>query len=483
MSAAKAKRQGSSLFKLVEDFGGTLATVFFKLGLGIFIGIITARTLGPANRGIFSVVTAFPASLTTLTKFGQAQSTIYFIKREREDVVRVASTAVIFGLVAGTILIVATYLLRDQIVGSMLKGVPLWALLAVLPMIPTLLVESYLYGVLQATDGFRVYNARLIGESILTLIGMAVVLLWLGYSLPGALAVAVTLRVVMVSWVLWTVQRQHGLHAQFDFPLFRRMLRYGLKSHLQIIASHFNFKAGVYLCAYYLTPSEVAFYAIGAHLAERMMQVPQSLGLAMFPRLAGSSEERVHAMTAAACRQTLAITVVMALALSLLGRFAIITLYGERYAPAAVPLVYIAWGIVMMSQYVLLSRDFTARDRQVINVIAAYVALLGNVGLNVVLIPRLGIEGAAIGTATSYSVAALLLYVFFVRESGLPWYESLAPRASDFELWKRVGREGLGRVRDARARGKAGKSTRNGKGGQNGQDPQDAGDVDGSPLE
>ena len=442
MSAAKAKRQGSSLYKLVEDFGGTLATVFFKLGLGVFIGIITARTLGPANRGIFSVVTSFPASLTTLTKLGQAQSTIYFIKREREDVVRVASTAMVFGLVAGLILIIGTYLLRDQIVGSMLKGVPLWALMTVLPMIPTLLVESYLYGVLQATDGFRVYNTRLIGESILTLVGMSVVLLWLGYSLPGALAVAVTLRVVMVSWVLWTVQREHGLRLEFDFPLFRRMLRYGVKSHLQIVASHFNFKAGVYLCAYYLTPAEVAFYAIGARLAEQMMQVPQSLGLAMFPRLAGSTEERIHSMTAAACRQTLAITVVMAVVLSLFGRFAIVGLYGSRYAEAAVPLVYIAWGIVMMSQYVLLSRDFTARDRQVINVIAAYVALFGNVSLNVFLIPRLGIRGAAIGTAVSYSLAALLLYFFFVRESGLPWYESLVLRRSDLEMWKRVGSEG-----------------------------------------
>ena len=73
----------------------------------------------------------------------------------------------------------------------------------------------------------------------------------------------------------------------------------------------------------------------------------------------------------------------------------------------------------MMSMYVLLSRDFTARDRQVINVIAAYIALGGNIGLNMWLIPRMGIEGAAIGTSTSYSVAALLLYVFFLRESGL----------------------------------------------------------------
>ena len=47
----------------------------------------------------------------------------------------------------------------------MLRGVPLWALVAICPMIPILLMESYLYGILQATDRFRVYNARLLWAS------------------------------------------------------------------------------------------------------------------------------------------------------------------------------------------------------------------------------------------------------------------------------------------------------------------------------
>jgi O-antigen/teichoic acid export membrane protein len=411
--------------RLIEDFGGTLATTFAKMGFGVIIGVITARTLGPASRGIFSLVSTFPASLTTLTKFGQAQAVIYFIRREKVDASTVASTAVWFGLGTGAILVVGVLLLHDWILSTVLRGVPLWALVTILPMIPILLMESYLYGVLQATDRFRIYNTRLLGESVIALVLMAVVLVGLKLGLPGALGVSIVLNTVMLLWVFWTIHKDTPLRFTFDRDLFRRMFRYGMKSHMQIIASHFNFKAGVYLCSYYLTPSEVAFYSIGAKFAEQMMSLPQSLGLAMFPRLAGVTEERVHAMTAAACRQTLMVTVTSAVVLTLSGRFAIVTLYGIAYEPAAVPLIWISWGIVMMSMYVLLSRDFTARDRQVINVIAAYIALLGNIGLNVWLIPRYGIRGAAMGTAISYAVAAGLLYIFFLRESGLPWY---APR-------------------------------------------------------
>jgi len=447
VSGTAAKRSPrSGLFGLAKDFGGTLATTFIKMGLGILTGMITARTLGPASRGIFSIVTTFPHTLTTLTKFGQSQATIFFIRREKEEVARVASTAVFFGLAVGLALVPVVWLAKDWLLSGVLRGVPLWALLLVCPMLPTLLVESYLYGVLQATDRFSIYNKRLFAESVLTLVGMTIALWLLGLGLAGALAVAVALRVVMVTWVLATVHRQTRLRPVFDGDLFRRMLRYGLKSHAQIIASHFNFKAGIYLCAYFLTPAEVAFYAIGARLAEQMMQLPQSLGLAMFPRLAGSTPERIHAMTAAACRQTLAVTSAMAVVLTLLGRFAIVTLYGADYEPAAVPLVFIAWGIVMMSVYVLLSRDFTARDRQIVNITAAYIALIGNVSLNLWLIPAIGIRGAAIGTACSYSAAAILLYVFFLRETGMAWHEPLVLRRADLETWMRLAREARTRV-------------------------------------
>ncbi|MFT4570788.1 MAG: O-antigen/teichoic acid export membrane protein, partial [Candidatus Binatia bacterium] len=417
----KIERPKSSLARFAEDVTGTVGTRMLTMALGLVTGIITARMLGPENRGIFSLVALFPATLVTLTKFGQSQATVYFIRREREDVSAVASNVFVFGSVVGLTLMALVVAFADPIRATILKGVPLWCLMIVLPMIPILLVESYLYGALQATDRFRVFNTRLMAESLCTLGGMAVVLWILDLGLPGALGVVITIRLSMTAWLVTTLHAETPIHFRFDFPLFRRMIRYGMKSHIQIIASHFHFKAGVYLVAYYLSPTHVAFYAIGARLAEQMMYLPQSLGLALFPRLAGTDDARIHRLTAAACRQTLLLSVGAAWFLTSVGPMAITAWYGPEYAAAGVPLRYIAWGIVMMSMYVLLSRDFTARDRQLVNIFAAYVALIGNVVLNVILIPKMGIEGAAIGTTVSYSIAAGILFVAFVRESGLPW--------------------------------------------------------------
>jgi len=339
MSGEAGATKSSGVKRLFEDVAGTFGTRLITMGFGVFTGIITARALGPETRGIFALVALLPASFVTLSKFGQGVASVYFIRREKEDVSQVASNVLFFALGVSVALIVIALSFRGQLLDSFLRGVPDWALVAVMPLIPILLVESYLYGVLQATDRFRVYNTRLISESVLTLCGMAVALLVFKAGLEGALVVAVGVRMIMVLWVIVTVHRGTPLRLHFDTALFRRMIRYGLKSHVQIIASHFHFKAGVYLVAYFLNPAEVAFYVIASRLAEHVLWLPQSLGMALFPRLAGSDVHQAHRMTASAVRQSLFLTALVAGTLALSGHFLITTWYGQDYAPAARPLM------------------------------------------------------------------------------------------------------------------------------------------------
>ena len=97
-------------------------------------------------------------------------------------------------------------------------------------------------------------------------------------------------------------------------------------------------------------------------------------------------------------------------------------------------------GIVMISLYVILTRNFTSRNRQEINITAAGAALGINVALNLVLIPRWGIVGAAISTAVSYSTAALILLVVFVRESGTGIARTLLIGRADLHGYRQLAR-------------------------------------------
>jgi O-antigen/teichoic acid export membrane protein len=140
------------------------------------------------------------------------------------------------------------------------------------------------------------------------------------------------------------------------------------------------------------------------------------------------------------------LTVPGALVLGLLGPYVITAWYGEPYAPARAPLPWAAVGVVMMSVFVILTRDFTSRGKQRVNILAAILALIANISLNVYLIPAMGIVGAAMATAVSYTGASLLLLVFFSIESRTSPLSTLIPQRDDFAYFWTTARQVVARL-------------------------------------
>src|SRR5438128_3105519 len=129
VDVAAAAGQGAQERSLTRDVFGTYGTRLLTIGLSLFTGIITARMLGPHNRGVFALVYQFAATVVTFAKLGFAQSSVYSIRRERAAPERVAANALFVALVLGVLSAGIVYLLREQLLGKMLRGVPEWAFL------------------------------------------------------------------------------------------------------------------------------------------------------------------------------------------------------------------------------------------------------------------------------------------------------------------------------------------------------------------
>ncbi len=432
---AKPRRTVVQDGSLLRDVFGTYGTRVVNIGLSMITGIITARMLGPHNRGIFALVYLFASTVVTFGKLGLSQANVYSIRRHQIPPERVASNALFVALALGAVFASTVWFFRAHLLSTFLRGVPVWAVVAALPLIPVLLFESYFNAIIQALGQFSLYNRRLMIGTASLVAGMFVFLVVIRGGLEAAILVVVLNPIVMDTWLLVTVWRMLHMRLRLDFGLLRRELRFGVKSHVQVLAQHLHLRADVYLVAYFLNPSEVAFYVLAVRLAEFMLDIPRSVGMVLYPRLASLDDREMYRLAAQGCRRTLLVTSSAAIAISLIGPLLIVLWYGHAYAPAAKPLPFIAMGIVMMSILVLLTQTFTSRGKQQVNIVVGFVALIGNLGLNVVLIPAMGIVGAALASAISYSVAACLLIVLFVRASKLSVAEVLLPRRDDFRFF------------------------------------------------
>jgi O-antigen/teichoic acid export membrane protein len=417
---------------------GTFAAGLTAFVMNLGMGIITARLLGPNDRGLFALAAVLPHTVVTFVKLGLAQASIYSIKRERVDPALVAGQVLMIALVGSALAVAGMYVFKFEALHVLLKGAPVLCFAFSMFCVPFLMIESHFFGILQGLGQFSIFNRRRLLGSGLSLVGMFVALVVLHGGLLAALGVTAILTVVLDSWLIGTVYRICGIRFNWDGPLLERLLKFGVKSHLQGIATHLHFRADIYLVAAFLNPSQVAFYSIATRLAELLLFVPESLGLVIYPHQAGSALNEVQELTARSCRHVMFTTTLGGIVLMLIGPRVVVSWYGHAYAPAGPPLYYLMPGVVMMSLFFMLSRNFTSQNRQGVNIFASGAALGCNVLFNLFLIPRMGISGAGLATLLSYSLATVILGSTYLMESGKSMREVFVIRSSDLAVYRHL---------------------------------------------
>jgi len=424
---------------------GTFATEILTVGLNMLLGILTARLLGPEQRGILTLLMTLPLTLVHFADLGISQANIYLIGRRKRPAEVILTNSLAIALGISFIIVAVLWLLRDLVLSTLLRGLPAPYFGVVLLLLPLLLLYTYWMAILRAWERFRLVNLLLLLMPLALLLCMTPALLLSGGAFKWAVAAYLGGSLLTIGVSLLVVGRQvrqqsAGGHRLFDACLARESLSFGLKSYVQNLAGHLAYRLDIYLMALFLAPRDVAFYSIAVSIAELAWYIPNSVGIVLFPKLSNEAEERVHPLTAEICRHTFVITLLATVGVTAAGIIGIPLLYGVEYRPAILPLLALGPGIVLMSLYKVLTRNFSSRNRQQVSVIVALIGLALNVVLNVWLIPRLGTAGAALASSIAYTVMSVMLLIAFQRESQLTWRQIALPGKDD---WKRYTQLGL----------------------------------------
>ena len=433
--------------KALKDTVGIFVTRFIWSGMGLISGIALTRHLGPENRGILTMlVQVIPSTVVTLTKLGVSQATVYYVNRKDASVNQVASNSVTLALTLGGSAAVLLWLFRGPMSTNVLKEIPNWALAIALLRLPLLLLDNFLFGVLQATGQFGLYNVRLLVSEAIKLVLVGIIVL-LDLGLWAAIWLYTIIQIVNIAWLMISMRRTTRFSLGFDRRLLRDMLSFGVRSYVQTVIQNLLLRVDQYMVQAEQGPTQVGFYSLGVHLIETLGELPQAIGLVLYPRLATLPEEEMHRLTAQTCRRTLLLVVPAAIGLTVFGPSIITLLYGAAFSAAGAPMLWLAVGNSALAVFVIITRDFTARSKQTVNTFAGLLALIINVALYLYTIPRYGIVGAAFATAVAYTVACVILVHFFRAESGLSLATVLVPRVEDLRYFITLARRGLSHAR------------------------------------
>ncbi|HEX7241528.1 MAG TPA: oligosaccharide flippase family protein [Longimicrobiaceae bacterium] len=409
----RVRRLGGSRF--ARQVGETLGTRVFLLGLSVATNVLLARALGPAGRGYHAVATAVTAMGVQAANLGLHSSNTYSAARDPSAVPHLFANSLLVGFGGGGAAAAAAFaffLLRPD-----LAPVYGWVAVLGLAAVPFALTYLLLQSLLLGMHEVRAYNGIDAAVSVVSA-ALVVGLVAAGrVSVTALMACALAVSVVSFGWAAARVQRNvlSGPHEpeRPSWPLFRTTLRYGSKAYLAALFAYLAQRADVFMLTRMLGSEETGYYAAAVSVAAVASVFPSVIGTILFPRLSSTADaaERWR-FTLRVLGIAVAGMAVVAAGVVLLAPRVVLLLFGEAFMPAVAPLRWLMPGVLVLSANSILMNYFASIGMPRITVLSPALATVVNVGLNLALIPRLGITGAALASVAAYGTMLLASLVY-----------------------------------------------------------------------
>ena len=395
--------------------GQTSLIVFVSKLIGSAIGFLStlyfARELGAEVLGVYALVMTIVVWLILAADLGVGKALIKRISEGDQQGAYLAA-AVILVLALTTSISVAV-LLGRPVFESYTAEFDQYVALSVVWFIMCFILAKLFYRItIQTLKGERkVHIAGLLDPvkiGIQSLIQVALVVLGLGLfgMLVGAIVGMTLVSAIGLTWVsirpTWPAKRH-----------FRSLFDYAKFSWLGTLKSRAFNQVDILLLGVFVQTSLVGVYSVAWSLSKFLDLFGGAIRTTMFPELSRTSAQESKQAAAGMVEDSLAYTGLIAIP-GLVGGVILgdrlLMLYGEEFADGAGVLGLLILAILLFSYQKQLMGGLNGLDRPdlAFRVNAVFIAL--NAGLNLVLIPRYGIEGAAAASVLSTAVSLGLAY-------------------------------------------------------------------------
>lgn len=417
-----------NLRNLWTQIAWTFATRVVMIFNSLAAGIIVAHWLGAEGVGQLAVINVAVATLVQLGSFGLPSSNAYFIAQDQARFRAAALNSLMFALAIGLVLALALSVVassRPEWFGLQSAGLMRIAAIS----IPFQMITLIGLNILLALGKVRQFNILDLASQSVVLINAVCVWLVVKGDL-GTLVWWNTATSVLASLVialLLVISAKNLVQSKWraNIALLRRMITYGLKFHISILAGTIIIRADLLVVNHYRGAAEAGVYSVASQFALLLMLLPGVVATLLFPRVTSEQDARGET-TCLVTRYTAFIMFISCLAavpLSLLLPF----IYGAAFYDATGLLWILLPGVYLIGLESVLVQHFNALGLPRAIPLYWVVTLALNLILVFALVPRLGAQGAAIASTISYAVIFGFVALHFHSSTGRSFTEVFVP--------------------------------------------------------
>lgn len=402
----------------------TFATRILMIFNSVAAGIIVAHWLGAEGVGQLAVINVAVATIVQLGSFGLPSSNAYFISQNQAHFRAAAINSLIFALGVGAILALglgAIASLRPDWFGFVSPELIRIAAIS----IPFQLISLIGLNILLAFGRIREFNLLDLAGQSFVLINAVFVWLVLKQGLETLVTfnTAASILVSLVIALLLVISGKHLIQSRWraDMVLLRRMIGYGLKFHISVLAGAIIIRADLLVVNHFRGAAEAGVYSVASQFALLLMLLPGVIATLIFPRVTREQDARGET-TCLVNRYTTFIMFLCCLAAAPLSLL-LPLIYGSAFSDATKLLLILLPGVYLIGLESVLVQHFNALGLPRAIPLYWVATLALNLVLVFALVPRYGAQGAAIASSISYAVIFALVAFHFHTSTGRSFAE------------------------------------------------------------
>lgn len=414
---------------VVKNAGWIIGARVVQMLLGLFVTAWTARFLGPSNIGVIDYVDSYTSFFLAVASLGLNNTIVKSLMDHKDRPGTVLGTAILMRIISSALCSVVVV----SMVSAINHGDRIFTMTAVL---------LSLAMIFQSFEMFNYwYQSKLESRtsSIIQTIAYVVVAAYRIFCLISSknvlwFAFANSLDSIVIAVLLYiTYKRKHPEGVSWDSSLAKEMLS---KSH------HFIW-SGVMVALYsqmdkimikgWMDTTAVGYYGIALGINSMWGFVLQAIIDSMYPTIVEAyndgSKEEYHSRIRTLYATELSFSAALSLLITILAKPIILILYGEQYLPSVSCLRISTW--INTFAYLGVARGawMVCEDNQLYQKYILGIGAVTNLILNSLMIPKMGIYGAAFATVITQIMTSTIAPLFFkaTRENTRLIMEALKP--------------------------------------------------------
>ena len=425
--------------RVTDAFARGPATLFWAQVLGnagLFAALVViARALGPEGRGTIAFIAVTAILSARVTRLGVSDASIVFAA-QRPQLRPSLLTNLVLWVTAAAVVAAAA-------VSAVLLAWPSWrpsgigdtelAILA-LGIVASALVDAG-YSFVLGCSRFGIHAAITVATA--WLYALAVTTVWLTVDLTVARAALIWVVVQAIkALVLLSVSARTSGFGRPDRALLRESVGFGIRAWVGSLSDALNDRIDQILIAFIATEATLGVYAVAVNAWEILLYLPGAAATAVLPSVARADRTLRVEQVLKAFRSVALVTLSGLAIAAVVGPPLLVAVFGAPFDASIGPFLWLLPGTLGYVALGIFSSALVGSSSPGLSSFGPLVSLVVGIALDLILIPSLGAEGAAIAASAALLAGGTTALVLYRTRATFALGALVRPRAGDLDVLK-----------------------------------------------